>query len=90
MYTEKAGEASVLPGLLQCEDKFRPYAFCTDHIDVLVVGLDDLFGDGETEAGPLFILAAREVRFVEAVPDQAEAVLGDADAVILDGYQQFV
>lgn len=54
------------------------------------MGLDDLLGDGETKTGSFFIFAAGEIRLVETVPDQADAVLGDTDAVVFDGYQQFV
>lgn len=54
------------------------------------MGLDDLLGDGKPKTRPLFVLAAREIGLVEAVPDQADAVLGDADAVVLHRDQQFV
>lgn len=81
---------SLPPSLLQRKDKLRSDAFSADHIDVLIVGLDDLLGDGKPETRSLFVLAAREIGLVEAVPDQAEAVLGDADAVILHRDQQFV
>ena len=47
--------------------------------------LDDLLGDGKAQAGPFFILAAGQIGFVETVPDQLQAVLGDADAAVLDG-----
>lgn len=83
-------DPSLPPSLLQRKDKLRPDALSADHIDVFIVGLDDLLGDGKPKTRPLFVLAAREIGLVEAVPDQADAVLGDADAVILHRDQQFV
>lgn len=40
------------------KDKFRSHAFGADDVDVFVMRLDDLAGDGEAEAGALFIFAA--------------------------------
>src|SRR5260370_36486955 len=46
--------------------------------------LDDLLGDGETEAGMGAELLARRPLAVEALEDRFELVLGDARARILD------
>ena len=41
----------VLVGKGQAENEFRALSFRTDDIDVLIVRLDDLLGDGEGRRG---------------------------------------
>ena len=65
-----AGFIIFLFGHWQGEDEFGADAFGADDVDVFIVGVDDLFHDGEAEAGALLILAAGEVGLVKAVPDQ--------------------
>lgn len=50
----------------------------------------DLLHDGQAQPGPLLVLAPGVVRFVESVPDQLQILLGDADAGVLDGDEQFI
>jgi len=44
----------------------------------------DLAADREPEAGPAVAAARRPVRLLEGLEDQAELVVGDADACVLD------
>ena len=52
--------------------------------------LDNLLYDGETKPGSFFVLAAGEIRLVEALPDLFDAVTRDADASVLDGDEDLV
>lgn len=42
----------------QAEDKFSAHAFGADNIDIFIVGLNDFSGNGQAQAGALFILAS--------------------------------
>ena len=42
----------------QREDKLRANPFRTDHIDVLIVGLNNLFHNGQSKSGTLLVLAS--------------------------------
>src|SRR5215204_4885941 len=56
------------------------------HPDAAAVMLDDVTGDGETEAGPAgFAPASRPVHLVEPLEDAVLSSLRDADTVVLDG-----
>ena len=55
--------------LLQRKDKFSADTLRADHIDIFIVGLDNLLRDGQAKASPFLILSTREISLVEAVPD---------------------
>lgn len=69
----------------QRENEFCPYAFRADDVDMLIVGLDDLFHNGKTKSGAPLVFPAGDVCLVEAFPDFFQAVLRDADTGIFDG-----
>ena len=54
----------------QAENKLAALPRCTDNIDMLVVGVNDFSGDGQSQSGALFIFSPGQIWFVEAVPDQ--------------------
>ena len=76
--------------LRQRKDKFRAHALRADDIDILTMGADDLLGDGEAESGAFLIFAAGQVGFIEAVPDQLQVVLRDADTRIFYADEDFI
>ena len=73
----------------QRKDKLRTNAFRADTVDVFAVCLDNLLYDGETKPGSFFVLAAGEIRLVEALPDFRDACLWNAAAGVLDGDEDF-
>lgn len=74
----------------QGENEFGSNPLRTDDIDVFVVGLDNLLYNGKPQAGPFFILPPGSVGLIEAFPDFFQAVLGDADSGVLDGYKDLI
>ena len=66
------------------EDKFRTDSFRTDDIDVLAVGMNDLFGNTQTETGSFLVLTTGKICLVKTVEDQVEAVLRNTDTGIFD------
>lgn len=61
------GKNTIPPGIYlfvfiicdrQAEDKFSAHAFGADNIDIFIVGLNDFSGNGQAQAGALFILAS--------------------------------
>ena len=74
----------------QRKDKLRTNAFRADTVDVFAVCLDNLLYDGETKPGSFFVLAAGEIRLVEALPDFRDACLWNAAAGVLDGDEDLV
>ena len=74
----------------QAENKFRSHALGTDNIDIFIMRLDYFPRDGEPQAGALLILAPGKIRFIETIPDQLQAVLGNADAAVLYGDEYLV
>ena len=71
-----------LCGAGEGENEFGSHAFRADDVDIFTVSLDDLFHNGQAQAGSAFILAAGQVGFVEAFPDLFDAVPGNSDACI--------
>ena len=55
--------------LVEGEDEFGSDAFRADHVDVLVVGVDDLFDDGKSQPRSLAVFSAGGIDLVEPVPD---------------------
>ena len=45
-------------GFRQGENKFTSHAGSTDHIDMLIVSIDNFFYNGKTQPGSFFILAS--------------------------------
>ena len=74
----------------QRKDKLRTNAFRADTVDVFAVCLDNLLYDGETKPGSFFVLAAGEIRLVEALPDLFDAVFWNADSGVFDGNKDFL
>ena len=66
----------------QSKDKFGSHTFCTDHINILVMCIDDLFDYRETESGAFTVFSAGSINFVETIPDFAQAFFGNAGSVI--------
>ena len=60
---------------LQSKDKFGSHTFCTDHINILVMCIDDLFDYRESESGAFTVLSAGSINLVETIPDFAQTVL---------------
>ena len=84
-----AGTELQIGGPGQGEDKLRADAHGADDVDGLAVVLDDLFDNGQAQAGAPLVTAPGGVGFVKPLPDLFQAVLGDADACILDGNKRF-
>ena len=62
-----AGKNTIPPGIYlfvfiicdrQAEDKFSAHTFGADYIDIFIVSLNDFSGNGQAQAGALFILAS--------------------------------
>ena len=75
--------------LIKRKDKFGPNAFRADHVDVLVVGADDLLDDGKTQPRSFPVFSAGSVDLVKPFPDFGKAVPGNPDAGIFHGYKYF-
>ena len=71
------------------EDKLRANSLCTDDIDIFVVCLDDLFYDGKTQTGALFVLTTGKVTLIEAFPYPVEIFFRDTDAIVPYGHEDF-
>lgn len=61
------GKNTIPPGIYlfvfiichrQAEDKFSAHTFGADNIDIFIVSLNDFSGNGQAQAGALFILAS--------------------------------
>ena len=74
----------------QGKDKFGSHALGADDVNMFVVRVDNFPDNGKAQTGALFVFAAGEVRFVKTVPDQFQAVSGDADAVVFDGDEYLI
>ena len=74
----------------KAENEFSAHAFRTDNIDIFIMGLDDFFSDGQTEAGALLIFTPGKIRFIETIPNELQAVLGDADPTVFYGNKDFI
>ena len=67
---------------LQSKDKFGSHTFCTDHINILVMCIDDLFDYRKSKSGAFTVFSAGCINFVETIPDFAQAFFGNAGSVI--------
>ena len=67
---------------LQSKDKFGSHTFCTDHINILVMCIDDLFDYRESESGAFTVFSAGSINLVETIPDFAQTFFGNAGSVI--------
>ena len=52
---------------LQSKDKFGSHTFCTDHINILVMCIDDLFDYRKSKSGAFTVLSAGCINFVETI-----------------------
>ena len=75
---------------LQSKDKFGSHTFCTDHINILVMCIDDLFDYRESESGAFTVLSAGSINLVETIPDLFDAVFWNADSGVFDGNKDFL
>lgn len=64
------------------ENEFGSHAFGADHVDILAVGLDDLFYNGKPQSGSFFILASGQIRLVKTLPYFFLTVLWNTDSRI--------
>ena len=51
-------EVFCLFGLFKCKDKFSSNTYCTDHINVLLMCIDDLFYNCKSKAGSFAVFSA--------------------------------
>ena len=59
----------------------RPFAGCACDPDLSVVGLDDMFDNGESESGPANLPASPLVHSVEPLKYPGDIFIRDADPV---------
>src|SRR5277367_2731357 len=71
------------------EGEFGALAYCAFYPEFAAVGFDDVFGDGEAEAGTAGFAGAGGVHTIEAFEDAFGIGEGDADAGIGDGDDGF-
>ena len=74
---------------IQGEDEFRSNSFCADHVDILIVCVNDFFDNGKPQAGSLPVLAPGGVSLVKTVPDLSDTALRYPGSMILDGHKDF-
>ena len=67
---------------LQSKDKFGSHTFCTDHINILVMCIDDLFDYRKSKSGAFTVFSAGSINLVETIPDFAQTFFGNAGSVI--------
>ena len=67
---------------LQSKDKFGSHTFCTDHINILVMCIDNLFDYRKSKSGAFTVFSAGSINLVETIPDFAQAFFGNAGSVI--------
>ena len=72
------------------ENKFCPDALCTNDVDGLVVGIDDLLGDRQTKSCSFFVFPTGEVGFIKAVKYFTNAAFGNTDARIFHGDKDLI
>ena len=65
--------------------EFRTLARLALHGNIAAHQPGDQLRDGQAQACPFFVFSAGEVGLVEAVPDEALFIFGDADPVVADG-----
>ena len=59
----------VLFCFFQGKNKFCSHANSADHIDILFVGVDDLFHNSESKAGSLTVFSTGDISFIKSLPD---------------------
>ena len=75
-------EVFCLFGLFKCKDKFSSNTYCTDHINVLLMCIDDLFYNCKSKAGSFAVFSAGGIDFVKAVPYFGKTLFGDSGSVV--------
>ena len=66
----------------QGKDELCTNSLCTDNIDILFVGVDDLFDNGEAQAGAFPVLSSGRINFIKTVPDFRQVHFGNTAAHI--------
>lgn len=81
---EKHGRRQILSCFFQSENKFCSNALGTDHINVLIMSMDDLFYNRQTKTGTFLVFSSGNICFIKAFPDFGKAFLWNADSVVFD------
>ena len=82
-----ASPSSLRPSFrfVEGEDEFGSDAFRTDHVDVLVMGVDNLFDDRQSQPGAFAVFSAGGVDLVKSFPDLGKAFFRYSDSGVFHG-----
>lgn len=78
----------LLPWTVKC--KFTSDTLGADNIDILIMCLDDFFGNRKSESGSLFVFATGAVRLVKTNPYTVQGILRNTTSLILHRYKNFI